>query len=237
MKIRTDVQAHHPTTLTMAIGLAKLYEARELAQRKMTTIQQRTFNQQPKVGIQNNNPPSAPTVRKMTPAELSERRKRGLCFHCNNKYNPGHKCAKLFHIKACWEDYDEDGDIQMEIEDVCENATPKISLHAMARDQAPETMRVWGSIKGKSVVILIDSGSTHNFINAKTAQRVNLNPIANSTLKVIVASGEQLVSSGKCTQINFKLQRIPFTIDFFILPMEGYDMVLGTQWLRTLGLI
>lgn len=126
MKIRTDVQAHHPTTLTMAIGLAKLYEARELAQRKMTTIQQRTFNQQPKVGIQNNNPPSAPTVRKMTPAELSERRKRGLCFHCNNKYNPGHKCAKLFHIKACWEDYDEDGDIQMEIDGACENTTPKI---------------------------------------------------------------------------------------------------------------
>ena len=30
--IRTDVQVHRPTTLAMAIGLAKLYEARELAQ-------------------------------------------------------------------------------------------------------------------------------------------------------------------------------------------------------------
>ena len=87
------------------------------------------------------------------------------------------------------------------------------------------------------MVILIDSGSTHNFINAGVAQRVNLNPNANSRLKVIVASGEQLVSSGKCTQINFKLQKIHFTADFFILPMEGYNMVLGTHWLRTLGLI
>ena len=79
-------------------------------------------------------------VRKIMPAELSERRKRGLCFHCNDKYIPGHKCANLFYIEACWEDHDEDGDIQMEIEDICENATLKISLHAMARDQAPETM-------------------------------------------------------------------------------------------------
>ncbi|KAI9201290.1 hypothetical protein LWI28_021152 [Acer negundo] len=32
--IRTDVQAHCPSTLTVAIGLAKLYEARDQAQKK-----------------------------------------------------------------------------------------------------------------------------------------------------------------------------------------------------------
>ncbi|KAJ0051484.1 hypothetical protein Pint_01715 [Pistacia integerrima] len=26
-------------------------------------------------------------------------------------------------------------------------------------------------------------------------------------------------------------------IDLFLLPLEGYDIVLGTQWLRTLGVI
>lgn len=76
----------------------------------------------------------------MTTAKLSKRRKKGLCFHCNDKYNPGHKYAKLFHIKACWEDHDEDGDIQMERDDAYENATPKISLHAVAGDQVPGTM-------------------------------------------------------------------------------------------------
>lgn len=63
--------------------------------------------------------------------------------------------------------YDEDCDIQMDIDYVCENATPRISQYAMARDQEPEIMRVWGSFKEKTVVILIDSGSTHDFINAE----------------------------------------------------------------------
>lgn len=53
----------------------------------------------------------------------------------------------------------------------------------------------------------------------------------------MVASSEQLVSSEKCTQVNFKLQKIPCIVDSFVLPMEGYVIVLGTQWLRMLGLI
>lgn len=53
----------------------------------------------------------------------------------------------------------------------------------------------------------------------------------------MVASGEQLVSFRKCTQVNFKLQKIPFTADFFVSSMESYGTVIGTQWLRTLGLI
>jgi hypothetical protein len=31
------------------------------------------------------------------------------------------------------------------------------------------------------------------------------------------------------------LQDEPFTVDFFLLPLEGCDTVLMTQWLRELG--
>ncbi|KAJ0106115.1 hypothetical protein Patl1_19132 [Pistacia atlantica] len=32
-----------------------------------------------------------------------------------------------------------------------------------------------------------------------------------------------------------KLQNVRFSTEFFIWPFERYDVVLGAQWLRTLG--
>ena len=31
------------------------------------------------------------------------------------------------------------------------------------------------------------------------------------------------------------MQRVQFHVDFFLLPVEGYDAVFGTQWLKELG--
>lgn len=44
-------------------------------------------------------------------------------------------------------------------------ADPEISLHALAGSLNPKTIRVVGRVGGQNVVILIDSRSTHNFLN------------------------------------------------------------------------
>ena len=80
--------------------------------------------------------------------KLNERRKKGLYFHCNDKYSPGHSCMKLFMIEASWEK--EDNDVVMEIEE----DGPEISLRAIAGLQAPKTMRIWGGLKGQAVLLL-----------------------------------------------------------------------------------
>lgn len=45
----------------------------------------------------------------------------------------------------------------------------------------------------------------------------------------MVVSSEKLVSPRKCSSVPFKLQKVTFMADFFILPLEGYDVVLGTK--------
>lgn len=74
----------------------------------------------------------------MTSEELAERRRKGLCFHCNDKFGPGHVCKKLFMIEACWEEAD--GDVVIEAEETINE--PKILFHAMAGFQSPTTMRI-----------------------------------------------------------------------------------------------
>ena len=54
------------------------------------------------------------SVQRMSPAELKERREKGLCYNCNEKFTPGHRCKKLFLIEAC--STEDDGDIDMDIE-------------------------------------------------------------------------------------------------------------------------
>jgi hypothetical protein len=46
---------------------------------------------------------------------------------------------------------------------------PLISLHALTSFSAPQTLKLIGYIKHRKVIILVDSGSTHNFIHRHIA--------------------------------------------------------------------
>lgn len=50
----------------------------------------------------------------------------------------------------------------------------------------------------------------------------------------IMAFGERLVSLGKCVQTQLNLQGYPIFVDFYLPPIKGYDVILGTQWLSSL---
>lgn len=84
------------------------------------------------------------------------------------------------------------------------------------------------------VNVLIDSSSTHSFINKKLAKKVGLKPQSGGNLEVMVPSGKKLVNPGKCTNVQLNLQGFHIYIDFYLLPLRGYDVVLEAQWLSTL---
>jgi hypothetical protein len=44
-------------------------------------------------------PPATPLkVQKLTRAEMNERQLKGLCYNCDEKYFPGHKCKEHFFL-------------------------------------------------------------------------------------------------------------------------------------------
>jgi hypothetical protein len=101
---------------------------------------------------------------KLTPQQMDERRAKGLCFNCDSKYNKGHKCSekKLFYID-CEEEEDQELEPLQDLE--LEEITPTIYCHALASISTLQTLKIEGYIKKKKVTMLIDYGSTHNFIN------------------------------------------------------------------------
>jgi hypothetical protein len=54
-------------------------------------------------------------------------------------------------------------------------------------------------------------------------------------LSVKVTNGEHVASSGVCLGIDMDIIGECFSINMYVLPLDGFDIVLGVQWLRTLG--
>jgi len=84
-------------------------------------------------------------------------------------------------------------------------------------------------------VALLDSGSSHNYIDVQMAQRAGVRLTAHTGLSVAVANGDRIVSPGCALAQNVRIGGEAFDIDLYALPLGEYDMVLGVQWLGTLG--
>ena len=83
--------------------------------------------------------------------------------------------------------------------------------------------------------MLIDSGSTHNFIKPVLAERLGL-PIQPTThFRAYIGNCDFLVCQLYCPQVNLTMQGYAFTLDLFVLPIEEPDVVLGIQWLQRFG--
>lgn len=113
--------------------------------------------------------------------------------------------------------------------------TPHISLNALTGLTGYRTMRVIGHFGKQKIHILIDSGSTHNFVDLHTAKKLGCRIHEIDPLQVSVADGNKIVSKSMCKNFTWKIMGETFTTDAMLLPLGGCEMVLGVQWLATLG--
>ena len=67
----------------------------------------------------------------------------------------------------------EEGTSEEVEEATLEEITPTISCHVLVGISTLQTPHIEGYIKNKNVTVLIDSGSSHNFIHCKLAKVLN----------------------------------------------------------------
>ncbi|KAJ0491928.1 putative nucleotidyltransferase, Ribonuclease H [Helianthus annuus] len=195
------------------------------------------------LGTTNNNLALLPTppnnkmlknVKKVPAKVAEEKRAKGECFWCNEKYSPTHNCKfKHLYILEIHGDDEMGGSSEEEVVEDLENAA-QLSVYAMTGVSSYSTMRVVGTIGTRQIQILIDSGSTHNFVNSKLALRMNCFTKGVPEMKVLVANGKELDCNQLCPDFQWLMQGVWFKTDVLLLPLENYDMVLGIQWLQSL---
>ena len=101
----------------------------------------------------------------------------------------------------------------------------------------PKTLNIEGYIKKKKVIMLIYSGSTHNFIHCKVAKELNCFLYPAIECQVMVANGVTINCSGKCHNIKLTMGECVLNSPMLSIPMGGADVVLGVQWLQSLGTV
>ncbi|KAF7806156.1 Ty3/gypsy retrotransposon protein [Senna tora] len=186
-----------------------------------------------------------PAYKRFSAAELKERRALGLCYYCPQKYVRGHKCTPTYYLLIGKEEFDlimeneadEEAVKNVVVEAVPETteAVPEISFNALEGQFHPSTIRVTGRYLEHAVQVLIDNGSTLNFIKRSVAEKLKLQMNEIQPFKVQTGNGAFLVCNHQCKQVKFVVQQHVFIVDLFVMDIKGADVVLGVQWLAELG--
>jgi hypothetical protein len=161
---------------------------------------------------------------------MARRREADLCFNCPEKFSRDHlKQCSMHGIYL----------LEMEDEGSPEGAAVpedmEVSLHTITGVAAGNTMQLAVQAGNHTIAALVDSGSTHCFVAPDTAQRLGWLPQPRPGMTVGVANGDRISCVGFCPGSLVCISQEEFHIDFYIVSLAGYEMVLGCQWLRTLG--
>ncbi|XP_048602698.1 uncharacterized protein LOC125588971 [Brassica napus] len=180
--------------------------------------------------------------RRLTPAEIEQRRSAGLCFRCDEKFFRNHKCPKpeltvlIMHDDGKEEVFDEEPcELLDEEENEVEAVVAEVSISSVVGLTSSRTMKLKGELGGEEVTVLIDSGASHNFISEKMASRMGLITKNTTRYGVMVAGGVKVQGRGVITGVELKLQDCTIHTSFLPLELGIADVILGVQWLDTLG--
>jgi hypothetical protein len=112
---------------------------------------------------------------------------------------------------------------------------PLFSLRAVAGMPICDSMQVRVKVGAATFTTLLDTGSTHDFIVEEAAARTGLSVRSRPRLSSTVANDERIACPGVLRQAPITIACEDFCVDLYVMPLVGYDVVLGTQWMVTLG--
>ena len=254
-ELQREVIAHTPPSIQRAVALAKLFEEKcKPTKTYPTTNNPKTFPINNPNPNRSNQPPLLPTpaskptsnyqknqsIRKISSAEMQLRREKGLCYTCEDKWSFNHKCPNK-HIMLLQVDEEEiveqtpDHNDQNNPEPIQQELELHLSLNALKGASGVGTIKFVGHIGNTPVQILVDGGSSDNFLQPRIAQFLKLDVEPAPCFKVLVGNGNSLSSEGTIKELKVSVQGHELKLPVYLLPIVGADLILGATWLATLG--
>jgi hypothetical protein len=150
---------------------------------------------------------------------MVERQIKGLCYNCDDKYFSRHKCKEHNLCMVVTKDISEEDVVVPPMEELPPpsdltppsdppDVDPMISLNSLTSFSAPRTLKLISYIKNRKVIILVDSGSTHNFIHRHIAQEVNYYICVINNFQIMISNGGSMKCGDDVRMCDSKLVSI-----------------------------
>ncbi|KAF7841262.1 Transposon Ty3-G Gag-Pol polyprotein [Senna tora] len=190
---------------------------------------------------------ATPAYKRLTAEEIREKRRLGLCYYCDAKYNKKHDCPGRFYLLLGLEELEAllDDDVEGELNALTVQTplvdaeqlevTPKISFNALEGQFHPSTLHVTGKHQDYLLQVLIDNDSTHNFIKTSVVAKLKLPLQSIKPFEVQTGNGAFRECTHKCVNFQLLVQDHVFFVDLCVLDIKGVDILLDVQWLAELG--
>jgi hypothetical protein len=217
-------------------------------------IQQRTLERgkmkhQRAPPFNRNQQPKADTLVQQTNYNLQRirqlrdyRKANNLCYACGEKYEPGHQevCSKrqkpqvnaLAINDLDKEEITEDMLNQLAIEDTLTQDFCQLSLNALSSKDTDNSIKLKALVNSKIMLILLDSGSSHSFINSDFVSVAQLPTVPIPPKKVKLPNGQWLTATAQVKDLQWYIQGHTLSSDMIVLDMGPYDAILGYDWLK-----
>ncbi|GJY23087.1 ty3-gypsy retrotransposon protein [Tanacetum coccineum] len=180
-ELKVDVRIHKPRNVFKAVSLALEFEAKSRPTsnpRGPNALSYNKLNSSSTLARDQRNPPatsqntSSLVQSKNWDTERQNRRDKGLCFRCNEKFAPGHRCK-----------------------------TSTFSLLEISNDSEQLVEREAGD-DGNDYDEDVNHGSTHNFISASLVKRLGLDVSTVPSFGVQIGNGQIIQCNQICRDLS-----------------------------------
>ncbi|KAL8151694.1 hypothetical protein V2J09_021502 [Rumex salicifolius] len=185
----------------------------------------------------------------LTPRELSDLRAKGLCFKCRQPYSPLHKCGeKIFKLVEFLEEEldDTEADIELvhisgddlEVRTGDKGGTDlqwlELPLNKLGGSCNSRALKTRARLRDRKVVVLVDSGASHNFINCRIVEVEELAVESTGTFGVRLGNGQKVETREIYRRLPLQFGLCEMAIDCYPFDLGGIDLVLGYAWLLSM---
>ncbi|KAJ1377098.1 Retrotransposon gag domain [Sesbania bispinosa] len=238
--IKRDVVAMTPVNLLRAVALAKLYEEKYTSIPKPSLSYPNRFTtsssySNPYNSLPRNTPKTVPAPKSTAPPLLPTPLGPPLKNPNVKRISPAE--IQCFVLQLGEKEHESEKEPP---DDTVEHELPTMDDHHLSLNALKGGLGV-GTIKFKayigtlSVTVLIDGGSSNNFLQPRVAKFLKLPVVQAPMFRVMVGNGNYMVSEGLIQDLKLQAQGNVFKLSAFLLPIFGANLILGASWLKTIG--